>query len=140
MTNPRTTHNRLLEELRIGLLKYLEQYGGEANGAEAVKVVARVHGGLDPSYTAAAMWTLVEDNMIKYDLYANLKLVAEPQPLPDLLSLDEIRELRELLGDFAQRRAQRSPYLELDDTQRAVSTVLQELDRLAARQSDNRDT
>jgi hypothetical protein len=76
VTMPATTakpRDALRQELREALRKYLEQHGGRAVGAEAVRHVA-LEQNVDPSHVAAAMWTLVDEGIAEYGRNAELTL------------------------------------------------------------------
>jgi hypothetical protein len=73
---PATTikpRDALRQELRAALRQYLEQRGGTAAGAEAVRHVA-LEENVDPSHVAAAMWTLVDEGIAEYGRNAELTL------------------------------------------------------------------
>jgi hypothetical protein len=69
-TKPREV---LRQELRAALRQYLEQRGGTAAGAEAVRQVA-LEQNVDDSHVAAAMWTLVDEGIAEYGRNAELTL------------------------------------------------------------------
>jgi hypothetical protein len=70
---PITPRDALRRELRTALREYLEQRGGEAAGADAVRDVARAQN-VDASHVAAAMWALVDEGVAQYERNADLKL------------------------------------------------------------------
>jgi hypothetical protein len=73
-TQPRQA---LRQELRAALRGYLEQRGGTAAGAEAVRDVAAERN-VDDSHVAAAMWTLVDEGIAAYGHDAGLTLANIP--------------------------------------------------------------
>ena len=68
-----TPRDVLRQELRTALRQYLEQRGGKAASADAVRAVA-LSQNVDPSHVAAAMWTLVDEGIAEYGRNADLKL------------------------------------------------------------------
>jgi hypothetical protein len=67
------SRDALRQELRAALRQYLEECGGTAAGAQAVRDVA-LEENVDPSHVAAAMWTLVDEGIAEYGGNAELTL------------------------------------------------------------------
>ncbi len=55
-------------------MDYLEVHGGKARANKAVSYVAGKRF-VDKGYATAAMWSLVDDNLVKYTRKAKLKIV-----------------------------------------------------------------
>ena len=126
MSGNTTARDQRREELRTALLACLTVHGGEAATAATVYTIAVVHDA-DARDVTAAMWTLVDDNLITYGPGTELKLVQPPEPQLLPMPTEAMLELLDSLGVFGQLRMALSPYLGADDVQTAIAMVGAEL-------------
>ena len=71
---PARPRDTIREELRQALVDYLDAHGGKARAIKAVSYVAGKHY-MDILYVTSAMWTLVDDGVLRYTRKAKLKRV-----------------------------------------------------------------